>query len=357
MAARNFLLLRFLPIGSAFLACGASAQPIDVELDTPSLDRWFYPFNASPGSKASATIFGAVTDPDAGFDPSFDNRDGQMLIGFDTSGAVAAGLGAYVYRITAADVYVTVSSDATFEYDPTADPYTSWLASDDPEFAPDPDAGRPVELFGAAFRCGFDALTFPENGPFCDGCSCFPPGVCKSVRCAFAAVLDAACGAVDASNNVDARFDPQPFAVAAAAGLSQGQAVDEGTELRFSLDLESPCVRGYLQQALDDGMLDVVIASIFPAAQQQTGDFPAIYCKEDPLVGAGVRSAARLEMTVSTRLGDTNGDGVVGVDDFLDVLAGWGACDAPCPPYCPADTNGDCAVDVDDFLTVLAEWG
>ena len=54
---------------------------------------------------------------------------------------------------------------------------------------------------------------------------------------------------------------------------------------------------------------------------------------------------------------DVNDDGYVGVDDFLDVLAGWGPCPDPCPPTCPADVDGDCTVGVDDFLLVLANWG
>jgi hypothetical protein len=49
---------------------------------------------------------------------------------------------------------------------------------------------------------------------------------------------------------------------------------------------------------------------------------------------------------------DTDGDGEVGVNDLLDVLAAWGSCAG-----CPADVNGDDAVDVADLLAVLAGWG
>ncbi len=54
--------------------------------------------------------------------------------------------------------------------------------------------------------------------------------------------------------------------------------------------------------------------------------------------------------------GDTNGDGIVGIDDFLFLLGTWGPCPDPCPPYCPADFNADCEVGIEDFLVVLGNW-
>ncbi|MHC4421784.1 MAG: DUF1028 domain-containing protein [Planctomycetota bacterium] len=52
-------------------------------------------------------------------------------------------------------------------------------------------------------------------------------------------------------------------------------------------------------------------------------------------------------------LGDLDGDGQVGVVDFLGLLALWG----PCPDPCIADLDGDGVVSVVDFLTQLANWG
>jgi hypothetical protein len=49
---------------------------------------------------------------------------------------------------------------------------------------------------------------------------------------------------------------------------------------------------------------------------------------------------------------DVNGDGEVGVNDFLALLSAWGPC-----PGCPEDIDGDGDVGVLDFLTVLANWG
>jgi hypothetical protein len=54
--------------------------------------------------------------------------------------------------------------------------------------------------------------------------------------------------------------------------------------------------------------------------------------------------------------GDTNGDGVVNVDDLIAVVLGWGPCPAP-PATCPADVNDSRTVDVDDLIMVILNWG
>jgi len=52
--------------------------------------------------------------------------------------------------------------------------------------------------------------------------------------------------------------------------------------------------------------------------------------------------------------GDVTGDGFVGFDDLVTVLADWG----PCPGMgdCPADLTGDGSVGFPDLLEVLANW-
>ena len=49
---------------------------------------------------------------------------------------------------------------------------------------------------------------------------------------------------------------------------------------------------------------------------------------------------------------DVDGDGVVGVLDFLQLLAEWGPCAG-----CASDVDGDGTVGVLDFLALLADWG
>jgi len=52
--------------------------------------------------------------------------------------------------------------------------------------------------------------------------------------------------------------------------------------------------------------------------------------------------------------GDLDGDGIVGMVDFLTLLGAWGAC-SDCGT-CPADFDGDCAVGIGDLLIMLAGW-
>ena len=49
---------------------------------------------------------------------------------------------------------------------------------------------------------------------------------------------------------------------------------------------------------------------------------------------------------------DLDGDGVVGITDFLELLGDWGRC-----PGCPADLDGDGVVGIADFLKLLGAWG
>lgn len=49
---------------------------------------------------------------------------------------------------------------------------------------------------------------------------------------------------------------------------------------------------------------------------------------------------------------DVDGDGEVGVDDILALIAAWGPCSG-----CAEDIDGDGDVDVNDILAVIAAWG
>lgn len=54
-------------------------------------------------------------------------------------------------------------------------------------------------------------------------------------------------------------------------------------------------------------------------------------------------------------VGDLDGDGVVGTNDLLILLANWGPC-GDCND-CPADLDDDCNVGTSDLLILLANWG
>ncbi|MHC4992153.1 MAG: S8 family serine peptidase, partial [Planctomycetota bacterium] len=53
-------------------------------------------------------------------------------------------------------------------------------------------------------------------------------------------------------------------------------------------------------------------------------------------------------------IGDVNEDGMVNVDDLLELLAAWGPCPDELP--CPADLDGSGSVGVDDLLMLIVNW-
>jgi len=65
-----------------------------------------------------------------------------------------------------------------------------------------------------------------------------------------------------------------------------------------------------------------------------------------------VRVVGQITVTADKCPWDLDGDGEVGVTDFLEVLAAWGT-----DPGGPPDSDGDGIVGVTDFLAVLANWG
>ena len=54
------------------------------------------------------------------------------------------------------------------------------------------------------------------------------------------------------------------------------------------------------------------------------------------------------------KLGDIDGDGIVGIVDFLALLGDWGSCIVDC---CLADLDLDENVGIADFLLLLGNWG
>jgi hypothetical protein len=51
---------------------------------------------------------------------------------------------------------------------------------------------------------------------------------------------------------------------------------------------------------------------------------------------------------------DLDFNGVVDVDDLVELIVAWGDCPRSQP--CPADIDGNGAVDVDDLIVLILEW-
>jgi len=336
-------------VGAA-LATAAQGQVMSVSFPEPTLDRWNYPFNATPGTRDRASTFSA------GADDNFDDRDGQVLLGFDTLGLIPDGLPVKRYKLISATLRIATFNGG-FAYDPTYDPFTTYLPTTDPAFTPDADPGRPVELYGVGFRgeCApmlpCDETTYLEDSPWGAGGG----ATFRSVRHAYPTDYFNQT-AQDVSNNVDDRFDPQPFAVGQVAGLNPGDTVPFDADFVFTIDPANPDAQAYFARALRLGRLRLTLSSLHEAVQQG-GVFADFYTKEN-LFGAGL--AARLDLTVEILPplpGDVDGDGFVGPGDLFLLLGSWGQSCAAAPSACDADVDGDGFVGPGDLFMLLGNWG
>lgn len=265
----------------------AQATAGSVVYSTPDLDRWMYPFNNTPGVRATGSLFGNLTGP-----PTFDQRDAQVLLGFETSAnsSVPAGKGAANYQIASAKLTVTIAG-GTFQYDPTYDDVASYVGTDS-------DPGRPIELFGVGFRNGYTELGFGANDdlpPAFEEASPFsPPGPPASeVRNAYALGFDGSGAGFDASNNVADGIDPTVMAIG-QMGLAPGAFPTDGTTVTFEVDLGAPGVLEYLQSGLDAGQLGFMVSSLTPAAFGGPPTYPSIYLRE----GSGAAPSLELDVKV-----------------------------------------------------------
>jgi hypothetical protein len=55
--------------------------------------------------------------------------------------------------------------------------------------------------------------------------------------------------------------------------------------------------------------------------------------------------------------GDTNGDGIVNIDDLIEVIQHWGIGCPPVPEFCKADRDGNGVIDINDLLEIINDWG
>jgi len=87
-----------------------------------------------------------------------------------------------------------------------------------------------------------------------------------------------------------------------------------------------------------------------------SGGMPVVadcsFCGNDPdaIVGGFVDGGSN--SFVCPCPADLDGDGAVGINDFLELLAAWGPNSGH-----PADLDGDGIVGINDFLDLLAAWG
>lgn len=342
--------------------------------DTPIDDRWHYPFNFTAGSRLNATCFGAPGIP------NFNDRDGCLIIAWDTSAypETSPGQGPENYPIAAIRVTLKNLAAANWQIDTTVDEWFTYDVNQDtllnadglPRTDPndtdgesdDADAGRPIELFGVAFGPFTDELTWMETTPYegsADDAD-FP-------RDPFPFVFQDGTGEIlHVEDNVKGLhnepllpdgvgFTPTPWAIGVPVGYTPVvQSTPFDVVFDIDLELSDGAVRQYFQQQLDTGRLLVEITSLAEVAVM--GDpinVSNFFTKEAVGVLSGA-VAPRLEIVFEDELlGDFDGDGDVDVSDFGAFGQCFGGAFNPpalaCPMGVDADLDDDGDVDTGDF--------
>jgi prepilin-type N-terminal cleavage/methylation domain-containing protein len=293
------------------MGLGVPMHAQTIQVDRPAdFDRWMYSNNTTPGTRLSASVFAAFSDP------AVDNRFAQVILGFDTSTDIPLGLAPNRYRLIAAEVQLTTSLDNAFSYDPSYDPVSSYTA-------PDLDTGRPVELHGVGLRNGFTSFAFGPTslgGPTFEERDSFGSGAIGE-RNAFASDYFGNISR-DISHNVSLGIDPQPWGIGQISGLAPGAPVPLNATMRFPVDLQLPQVVAYLQQGLHHGQAFFAVSALMDATQQVTDGIAQFWMRESlPIGGVAPRLRLEVEIVSGSLPGDFNGDQQYTCSDINALVA------------------------------------
>lgn len=361
------------PLGSLAIVLTVILSAVDgrgevAEWDEPDLDTWSYVNGFGGGPRLGAPSFGGIfVDEQTGqFAPNDSQgpaRLGSMLMAFETTSQIAAGLEPDRYQVSRVTVAARSKDGSVGSL-----PYTNQSITPDNLLAEANNGGissrQPMELFGVGFRGGYEgfALGPDQSGQrFAESTPTYLSG--GGGYASYPVIGDGTGGYIDVSNNLTGGFsataegnNTAPFsAVPWSIGtteFNEGESVPNDTTFTFDLDLALPGVTEYLQESLAEGAVGFYLSSVHPAAQPGSpggGAYPQWYAKEAVGVFAGAEAATlAIEYTIAsdTLPGDYDGNGTVDESDYAawklaygnTVIVGEGA-----------DGNGNGLIDAADY--------
>lgn len=340
-------------------------------VDAPSDDRWHYPFNFDPGGKQRVQCFTSVGN--AQLFVGFNDRDGVMIIKWDTSAVIPTGFPLSRYDIQSITVTLKHPANATWIPDLTPDPFYTFdmnydqvingdgvccgLPGDVDGESDDPDPGRPLEMFGAGFTSPLSISNWVE-GDIYQGATCGfadPDSCINNPRNPFPFVfLEDTTTKLHVEDNVKGthnesvdvfQFTPVPWAIGVPIDYTPGNQPDPfDIVFAVNLSLSGGRVKERLESQLRSGEIAFVVTAM-KEAEQGTFDNPTFYSKEATDFGA----AAPALTVILTRFanGDIDPDGVVALSDhaaLAECMGGPDVCPEPAAPL-----SGDLCLWIFDF--------
>lgn len=270
---------------------------------TPSDDRWQYPFNATPGFRPLGSCFGAVGNDD------FNDRDGVVVVAWDTSAQIPPGQGEQAYRIQSVTVTFTNRDGAEWPVDLTPDEWFTYDLNGDevinadgiPRGEPgdtdgesdDVDPGRPIELFGAGFGPDLTESGWTETSPYFGGSDGFNAPR-DPFPLGYRVNPDDSIDVLHLEDHVRGlhndgldpplfSFTAQPWAIGTpdANHVPSASAPPFEVTCEIDLALSGGEVERYFQRQLNTGRVILVVTSLREAAEMgpQSG-YPVFYLKE-----------------------------------------------------------------------------
>ncbi|MCX5690617.1 MAG: hypothetical protein NTV94_12700 [Planctomycetota bacterium] len=338
---------RLAVIGTLLAAGTVFGQSVTGTIAVPSIDRWNYPFASQPGTETSVPTFAALRQA------GFDDRDAQLVVGFNTDSVIPAGFGSGRYAISSLDITIWVAVDNRFQYDGTFDSVTTSYDPAEVGYTVDADEGKPIEIFPVGYRNGRTDTTYTESGAYSPFAP-FPPR--EGVRYAFAAAFDAqGLPTIDISRHVRQHFEAPPLAIAVNPNLTPGQFVPVATPMTFHINLSSAAAQAYVARGFNAGHLRFMVSSLHAASGGPgggTGDviYPAFFSKENLLATDNGYTASMTINATAYPGADFNVDGGVDGSDIEAFFIAWESGEPQ------ADFNMDGGVDGGDIEAFFIAW-
>lgn len=366
-----------------------TARGADFVFDKPTDDIWQYPFAApSPGLRDTAPIFSTVGN---GFYTGFNDRDGVIVVAWNTAAQIPAGQPASSYNIAAltvvlthqdcppgdcgsfifpADWAVDLSVDEWFTYDVNNNGVRDGIEQ------VDSDPGRPIELFGAGFGPTHALATWTQLSPLVVATCQFGVNMCTHIpRDPYPLAFQSGTGApLHAEDNIKGTWnpgvafpgctDPQnrcpftaiPWAIGQPIGYTPGtQTAPFDVTFSVNLDLEDGAVREFFQQQLATGRIAVTVSTLLETDVQASGN-PTFFLKESTEPSGGfppIPGAKAPKLVITLAAGpdaDVDNDNNVALDDYAGLRAcmgGPGVTGSPVTAACRQNFDFDADLDID----------